>query len=249
MNVSVAPLRNASGRVVSAVVVVADVTDHRRRAELAARQSSESTLRVGGTTAALVANISDVISVIDAEGGLRYSSPSVERVYGYKEGAWPEGQSIFDTVHPDDRDRVFELWEGSLSTPGEFRPLEIRLRKGDGSWMYTEVIANNLLDDPSVNGIVVTSRDITQRKQSRRGGAGERRTAARERGALSRRRRRSDRVGVPLSPRRDADVREPRVRRVLRVDERRARRREAGRPATGVGARAHVRVAERVRIG
>ena len=78
----------------------------------------------------------------------------------------PRRSSIFDTVHPDDRDRVFELWEGSLSTPGEFRPLELRLRKGDGSWMYTEIIANNLLDDPSVNGIVVTSRDITQRKQS-----------------------------------------------------------------------------------
>ena len=135
-----------------------DITD-RVEAEHQVRDSEER-------MRALLANISDVISVIDADGGLRYSSPSVERVYGYKEGAWPEGQHIFDTVHPDDRHRVFELWEGSLSTRGEFRPLEIRLRKGDGSWIYTEVIANNLLDDPAVNGIVVTSRDITQRKES-----------------------------------------------------------------------------------
>ena len=135
-----------------------DITE-RVEAEQSVRESEER-------MRAVLANISDVISVINADGSLRYSSPTVERVYGYKEGAWPEGQHIFDAVHPDDRQRVFELWEGSLSTAGEFRPLEIRLRKGDGSWMYTEVIANNLLDDPSVNGIVVTSRDITHRKDA-----------------------------------------------------------------------------------
>ena len=149
-----------------------DVTD-RVDGEQTVR-ASEERLRV------LLANISDVISVLDADGGLRYSSPSVERVYGYKEGEWPESRHIFDTVHPDDRQRIIELWEGSVSTPGEFRPLEIRLRKGDGSWIYTEVIANNLLDDPSVNGIVVTSRDITQRKESEEA-LRERGPAARER--------------------------------------------------------------------
>ena len=42
----------------------------------------------------LVANISDVVSVIDADGVLKYTSPTSERVYGYKPGEWPEGQSI-----------------------------------------------------------------------------------------------------------------------------------------------------------
>ena len=56
------------------------------------------------------------------------------------------------------------MWTGSVSTPGPFRPLEIRLLKGDGSWMYAEIVACNLLDDPAVNGVVVTSRDITERK-------------------------------------------------------------------------------------
>ena len=187
-------------------------------------RSSEERLR------ALLAHSSDVISVIDRDGNLLYSSPTVERVYGYKAGAWPEDQSIFDVVHPDDRQRVLELWEGSLSTSGEFRPLELRLRKGDGSWMYTEVIANNLLDDPSVNGIVVTSRDIDQRKRSEEAlRASERRlreSEARYRGD----RRRPDRARVPLPPRRDLDVRQPRVRRVLRLHERGAGRRAARGP-------------------
>ncbi len=140
------------------VINCRDITE-RVEAEQSVRESEER-MRV------LLANISDAVSVIDGGGNLRYSSPTSERMFGYKEGEWPEGQHIFDTVHPDDRRRVFELWDGSLSTPGEFRPLEIRLRKADGSWIHVEVVANNLLDDPSINGIVVTSRDITHRKES-----------------------------------------------------------------------------------
>ena len=45
-----------------------------------------------------------------------------------------------------------------------FRPFEVRLQRADGSWMYAEILANNLLDDPSVKGVVVTIRDITERK-------------------------------------------------------------------------------------
>jgi diguanylate cyclase (GGDEF)-like protein/PAS domain S-box-containing protein len=135
-----------------------DVTD-RVEADGTVRASEER-------LSALVANITDVISVIDGEGVLQYASPTSERVFGYKAGDWPEGESIFDTVHPDDRDRIIELWQGARTTAGPMKPLEMRLQKADGSWMYAEIIANNLLDDPAVNGIVVTSRDITERKRS-----------------------------------------------------------------------------------
>ena len=116
--------------------------------------------------AGLVANISDGISVIDSDGVLQYTSPMSERIFGYESGGWPKGQSIFDAVHPDELDRVIDLWTGSRSAPGPFHPFEIRLRGGDGSWMYAEIVANNLLDDPAVNGIVVTSRDVTARKEA-----------------------------------------------------------------------------------
>jgi diguanylate cyclase (GGDEF)-like protein/PAS domain S-box-containing protein len=134
-----------------------DVTD---RVE-AAQQVRASEARLS----ALIANISDVVSVIDANGELKYASPTSEQVYGYDPGEWPEGQSVFDTVHPDDINHVIDLWTGSLKTAGAFRPFEVRLRKGDGTWMYAEIVANNLLDDPAVNGIVVTSRDVTDRKR------------------------------------------------------------------------------------
>jgi diguanylate cyclase (GGDEF)-like protein/PAS domain S-box-containing protein len=135
-----------------------DITD--RVAAEESMRASEARLQ------SLLANISDVVSVVDAEGTLRYTSPSTERVYGYPAGHWPADRSVFEAVHPDDRDRVVDLWMGSVARPGEFRPMDLRLQKGDGSWMYAEVVANNLLDDPAVNGIVVTSRDVTERHQA-----------------------------------------------------------------------------------
>jgi len=130
------------------------------------RVEVEETVRASETRlSGLLANISDAISVIDGDGQLQYVSPTSEQVFGYAPDARPDGRSIFDFVHPDDRDRVVELWNGVYATPGRSRPHELRLQRGDGSWMCAEIIANNLLHDPAVNGIVVTSRDVTERKR------------------------------------------------------------------------------------
>jgi len=155
--VAVAPLRNAAGRVVTAVAVIADVTE-RVEAEAAIR-ASEERLR------ALVASASDVISVVDRSGALRYSSPVAETMFGYRPGE-RQGENIFDLVHPDDRPRVMELFAMAREIRGMFRPIEVRIQRADGSWMHAEVVANNLLDEPAVEGIVVTTRDITERKAS-----------------------------------------------------------------------------------
>jgi diguanylate cyclase (GGDEF)-like protein/PAS domain S-box-containing protein len=132
-----------------------DITD-RVDADSAVRASEER-------LQALVASASDVISVIDAEGKLRYTSAVATHMLGYPEGAG-YGEHIFGLVHPDDRDLIQELFERAREVRGMFRPVELRLQRADGSWMHAEVLANNLLDDPSVQGIVVTVRDITDRK-------------------------------------------------------------------------------------
>jgi diguanylate cyclase (GGDEF)-like protein/PAS domain S-box-containing protein len=132
-----------------------DITD-RVDAEAAIRASEER-------LQALVASASDVISVIDADGKLRYSSSVTTHVLGYPEGAG-YGEHILDVVHPEDRPAILDLFERAREVRGMFRPFEVRLQRADGSWMYAEILANNLLDDPSVQGIVVTVRDITERK-------------------------------------------------------------------------------------
>jgi PAS domain S-box-containing protein len=114
----------------------------------------------------LVQNTSDAITVLNGQGLFRYLSPSYERILGHK----PEDLVGTDSnlqVHPEDAARVRDYFEGVIRTPGVSPPLGFRIRHADGSWRYMESVANNLLDDPNVQGIVVNSRDATERERTR----------------------------------------------------------------------------------
>lgn len=104
---------------------------------------------------------SDIITVLEPDGTIRYESPSIERILGYL----PEeliGRSAFDYIHPNDLDRVVEALAEALKIPGaSLTPVEYRFRHADGSWRHLESVGNNLTDDPAVAGFVVNSRDVT----------------------------------------------------------------------------------------
>src|SRR5919112_89838 len=111
----------------------------------------------------LVQYSSDIITILDADGTIRYASPAVEKVMGYR----PEeqiGTNAFGLVHPDDKDRALDTFAEVLKSPGLHPPLEYRVPHKDGSWRYLEHAVNNLLEDPAVRGVVVTSWDVTERK-------------------------------------------------------------------------------------
>src|ERR671911_136516 len=111
----------------------------------------------------LVQNSSDIITILDTDGTVHYVSPAVQRVTGYK----PEekvGTNAFGSVHPDDTERALNTFAEVLKRPGLHPPLEFRVSHKDGSWRYLEHVVNNLLDDPAVRGVVVNSRDVTERK-------------------------------------------------------------------------------------
>lgn len=137
----------------------AEVRRSRRRAERALRESEER-------FRSLVQYASDIIVVLDAEGVIRYESPAVERVLGYK----PEeriGKSAFDLLHPDDAEKVKEVIQEYLGKPGSKPPMiEYRVRAQDGTLRYFEAVSTNLLHEPGVSGIVVNARDVTERKQA-----------------------------------------------------------------------------------
>jgi diguanylate cyclase (GGDEF)-like protein/PAS domain S-box-containing protein len=134
-----------------------DVTD--REAAEAALRTSEERFR------ALVQNATDVITILDDAGMVCYESPAVQRVLGYA----PEeliGTDPFALIHPDDVGAVRSLFEESLRRPGVNIPAEFRFRDNAGSWRWLEVTGTNLLADPSVAGIVVNSRDVTERREA-----------------------------------------------------------------------------------
>ena len=110
---------------------------------------------------------SDILTVVDETGTVRYESGSVEDVTGF--GADEiRGESGFDFVHPDDRERVRELLGETVANPDEVRRVEFRAETRDGSWRWLESRGVNLLDDPVVDGIVISTRDVTARKQRER---------------------------------------------------------------------------------
>ena len=128
-------------------------------AEEAHRRKSEERFR------SLVQNSSDVVAVVGADGVAHYVSPAVERILGYKsENAI--GRIIFKPpmMHPDAVDRVRELFAWLIRSPGASATLNCRLRHADGRWIHVEAVGRNLLDDPSIGGIVVNYRDVTERK-------------------------------------------------------------------------------------
>jgi PAS domain S-box-containing protein len=112
----------------------------------------------------LVMNASDMITVFAPDGTWLYASPSMERVLGHNLKDIVGG-SAFDLVHPDDTPRLRKEFAKHVRRPGTGRPLEFRARHADGSWRVLEAIGTNLLDNPSVGGLVFNTRDITNRKR------------------------------------------------------------------------------------
>lgn len=113
----------------------------------------------------LVRNASDIILICDADGNIRYASPSIERVLGFSSDEIV-GSVCFDLVHPDDQGLARQMQREVLSTPGATRALECRLLHRDHSWQHVEAIKTNLLHDESIRGLVINVRDISERKRA-----------------------------------------------------------------------------------
>ena len=102
--------------------------------------------------------------MVDSTGNLVYTSPAANRLFGFEDGddTWSDPTS---SVHPDDRDELYRQMAEQLES-GRVEPIAFRIRHRDGSWRNVESIASNLLEDPAVQGIVVTTRDVTERTRA-----------------------------------------------------------------------------------
>jgi diguanylate cyclase (GGDEF)-like protein/PAS domain S-box-containing protein len=113
---------------------------------------------------ALVQNSFDIITIHDESGLTVYESPAASRILGYPSGSLI-GKKPFETVHPKDIARARESFE-ALVRGGNPAPIELRFRHADGSWIWLEALGNNLLEHPGIRGVVLTSREITERKRA-----------------------------------------------------------------------------------
>lgn len=111
----------------------------------------------------LVQNSSDVVMVVDADSTVRWISPSVERMLGYA-AADLDGTKLTGLVHPEDKTAILQfLMDASRDGIGH-AVTEFRIRHREGFWLHVETLRTNLLHDPNVRGIVLNTRDVSERK-------------------------------------------------------------------------------------
>jgi len=115
----------------------------------------------------LVEEVNDLATVVDTDGTITYVSPAITRILGYDPDELV-GHEGFEFVHPEDRERNADALESVLSNPSGSETVEVRFRHADGSWRWIEATIQNRVDDDIIDGILVSSRDITERKEYER---------------------------------------------------------------------------------
>jgi diguanylate cyclase (GGDEF)-like protein/PAS domain S-box-containing protein len=101
--------------------------------------------------------------IVDAGGGVRYHSPGISQMLGFQTDV-QVGTPVAHLLHPDDASLMEESFR-RIRTDGSVKPVECRWRHADGSVRWLETVFSNLLGDPKVNGVVLNSRDITERQK------------------------------------------------------------------------------------
>ncbi|MBI3738252.1 MAG: PAS domain S-box protein [Chloroflexi bacterium] len=139
--------------------VVRDITERIRAEEV--RLEEQKKFR------SMIENSMDGMALYTAEANVIYQSPAVKKILGYE----PEeirGANVAEFIHPEDADRIGEVYQKVLESPSEAFTAEARVRHKDGSYRWLEVIISNKLNEPGIRALVANYHDITERKEAER---------------------------------------------------------------------------------
>jgi diguanylate cyclase (GGDEF)-like protein/PAS domain S-box-containing protein len=152
----------AGGAVLMTILVlIRQVIAVRQNVRLLAEAAAEARFR------SLVQNSSDVILVVRANGIIRFASPSVARVLR-RDPASLLGQPLTELLEQEERMRVREFLANAAVNRGHGAPVEWRFTLPEGLTLHAEILATNLLEDPTVRGLVLNGRDVSERKRLER---------------------------------------------------------------------------------
>ena len=112
---------------------------------------------------ALLERASEIISIYEPDGTIRYESPSIKNILGYNPDDL-QGKNERSKMHPDDVEKFNYSFAHILKTPNQSTTVQFRYLKNDGTLVWIEATLTNLLNDAAINGIIMNSRDITMQK-------------------------------------------------------------------------------------
>jgi diguanylate cyclase (GGDEF)-like protein/PAS domain S-box-containing protein len=127
------------------------------------RNSTEKALRESESRfRSVIQNLSDVITILDEDYKISYTSPSAKSIFGV-EKTDILGSKLIDFCHPEDLNN-FSKFLLDVSTKPETLSIEWRILSEGETWLYVESVGTDLLSDPNVRGIIITTRNINERK-------------------------------------------------------------------------------------
>ena len=153
--IDVQPLKGMSG-IVGLVILSLEVTERR---DNRAQGNGERRLL------ALTEHAQDIITIAAADGRVKYVSAGMQNSLGYTSEE-RESNFVFDLAHPDDREELHTKYRQLVA--GEIKSFsrEFRTLHKDGSYRWLESRCVSALANPLISGVVINSRDITERKEA-----------------------------------------------------------------------------------
>ncbi|PTB97797.1 pas/pac sensor protein [Marivirga lumbricoides] len=113
----------------------------------------------------LLENASEVITIYEKDGQVRYISPSVKKILGYKQEDLINTNFI-DKVHPDSQEEINTLFQQLVNNPDESITSQHQYANSEGEYIWVEITGSNQLEDPAIQGIIFNTRDITERRRA-----------------------------------------------------------------------------------
>jgi len=113
----------------------------------------------------LLENASEVIAIYEEDKSIRYISPSVTKILGYDQNDLI-GVNDQKYVHKDYLDQYHKMFQEVFDNPYESKTVQFEYIKKNGEAIWLEATATNLMSDPAIQGIIVNSRDITERRRA-----------------------------------------------------------------------------------
>ncbi len=113
-------------------------------------------------TSVLLENASEVICIVDHSGTVTYVSPSVKNILGY-DVEEIIGSKEIDRIVVENKEAYNKMFSSLLSLPNSFETTVYRYIQKNGEVIWLEILGKNMLNDPSINGVVINMHDITER--------------------------------------------------------------------------------------